>query len=408
MTQSKIISFFKPSSAKAHYPAPPAVSGHVHPAVSSSPPLDEDKFRVTYRRRNQRRTNHPEQDGWENGASENLSTVEDEDHSTGITESPCLKSKELDRVPNKKRTYAQYHLELGQSDFFLCTCSVCGLRYSRGDEEDEKLHKSFHKDYFYGVQFKGWRSERVVVALPDKERILLVSDGDPSGHRDKVTHAPVCVSLSYKPDLDVILTPTSATLQFLQVLEVVRIVERDLDLNNGWLLHDLCKVYMFISKSRVAGVLVAEPIKSAYRVRPSSETAESPQISRETDVKDTKTPTSSSILRFGSINFEREVDNKASSCVKKGNATVETNAGTIICESQAIPACCGIRAIWVVPSRRRQHVATHLLDALRKSFCMGYVLEPIECAFTQTTSVGRLLACSYTGTKAFLIYKAGN
>ncbi|XP_031494050.1 protein CHROMOSOME TRANSMISSION FIDELITY 7 [Nymphaea colorata] len=378
MTQSKIISFFKPSSANAHYPAPPAVPGHVHPAVSSSPPLDEDKFRVTYRRRNQRRINHPGQDGWENGASENLSTVEDEDHSAGITESPCLKSKELDRVPNKKRTYAQYHLELGQSDFFLCTCSVCGLRYSRGDEEDEKLHKSFHKDYFYGVQFKGWRSERVVVALPDnKERILLVLDGDPPGHRDKV-------------------------------LEVVRIVERDLDLNDGWLLHDLCKVYMFISKSRVAGVLVAEPIKSAYRVRPSSETAESPQISRETDVKDTKTPTSSSILRFGSINFEREVDNKASSCVKKGNATVETNAGTIICESQAIPTCCGIRAIWVVPSRRRQHVATHLLDALRKSFCMGYVLEPTECAFTQTTSVGRLLACSYTGTKAFLIYKAGN
>lgn len=126
---------------------------------------------------------------------------------------------------------------------------------------------------------------------------------------------------------------------------------------------------MFISKSRVVGILVAEPIRSAYRVRPSSETAESPEISRGTDVKHTKAPKSSSILRFGSINFERVVDTKASSCVKKRDETVETNSGIITCESQAVPACCGIRAVWVVPSRRRQRVATHLLDALRCITC---------------------------------------
>ncbi|CAN6482269.1 unnamed protein product [Victoria cruziana] len=378
MTQSKIISFFKPSTANTQYAVPPVVSNHAHPEVSSSPPLDDDKFRVTYSRRNPRRIDHPVQNGWESRTFESFSTVEEEDHSAKVRESSCLNPKELGRVPNKKKTYAQYHLELGQSDFLLCTCSICGLRYSRGDEEDEKLHKSFHKDYFYGVKFKGWRNERVLVVLPDnKDRILLVSDGDPPAHRGKV-------------------------------LDVVRVVERDLDLNDGWLVHDLCKVYMFISKSRVVGILVAEPIKSAYRVRPSSETAESPEISRGTDVKHTKTPKSSSILRFGSINFERVVDTKASSCVKKRDETVETNSGIITCEGQAVPACCGIRAVWVVPSRRRQRVATHLLDALRKSFCMGYVLEPAQCAFTQTTSVGSLLACNYTGTKTFLIYKAEN
>lgn len=55
---------------------------------------------------------------------------------------------------NKKRSYAQLHLDLGQSDFLLHTCSVCGVMYVTGDEEDEKAHKGFHNDYTRGIQFK--------------------------------------------------------------------------------------------------------------------------------------------------------------------------------------------------------------------------------------------------------------
>lgn len=57
-------------------------------------------------------------------------------------------------IKNKKRSYAQFHLELGQSDFLLHTCSTCGVKYAPGDEEDEKAHKTFHKDYTRGIQFK--------------------------------------------------------------------------------------------------------------------------------------------------------------------------------------------------------------------------------------------------------------
>lgn len=55
---------------------------------------------------------------------------------------------------NKKRSYAQYHLELGQSDFLLHTCSICGFNYAAGDDGDEKVHKAFHKNYTHGIQFK--------------------------------------------------------------------------------------------------------------------------------------------------------------------------------------------------------------------------------------------------------------
>ncbi|XP_042455168.1 protein CHROMOSOME TRANSMISSION FIDELITY 7-like [Zingiber officinale] len=55
---------------------------------------------------------------------------------------------------NKKRSYAQYHLELGQSDFLLRSYSVCGMMYAPGDESDEKLHGDFHKKYYEGIRFK--------------------------------------------------------------------------------------------------------------------------------------------------------------------------------------------------------------------------------------------------------------
>lgn len=57
-------------------------------------------------------------------------------------------------IKNKKRSYAQFHLELGQSDFLFRTCSTCGMKYTPGDEDDEKTHKAFHKDYTHGIRFK--------------------------------------------------------------------------------------------------------------------------------------------------------------------------------------------------------------------------------------------------------------
>lgn len=67
---------------------------------------------------------------------------------------------------NKKRSYAQFHLELGQSDFLLRTCSACGIKYAPGDEEDEKSHMIFHKNYTHGVPFK--------VCLTYLHRLLIV------------------------------------------------------------------------------------------------------------------------------------------------------------------------------------------------------------------------------------------
>lgn len=67
---------------------------------------------------------------------------------------PNLGVMKSGEVLNKKRKYAQFYLEMGQSDFCLHTCTVCGFKYARGDEEDEKFHKTSHKNYTRGIPFK--------------------------------------------------------------------------------------------------------------------------------------------------------------------------------------------------------------------------------------------------------------
>ncbi|XP_023913827.2 protein CHROMOSOME TRANSMISSION FIDELITY 7 isoform X2 [Quercus suber] len=282
------------------------------------------------------------------------------------------KSKSSERAikTNKKRTYAQLHLDLGQSDFNLHTCSTCGVKYAPGEEEDEKAHKGFHRDYTLGIPFKGWCSERVV-HMPSIEggRIVLVLDCDPVAHRSKVE-------------------------------EVVKMME--IELGSGWIFHKSCKVYLFISSQRIVGCLLAEPIKQAFKVCSCSSNGGSEGTSAKEVARQ-----SSTSLQFGDISFKREVKKRTrsvnSSEVLDGNLN-----GAIICENEGVPAVCGIRAIWVTPSNRRKHIASQLLDAVRMSFCMGSVLELSQLALSQPTSAGEALASNYFSTGSFLVYKTNS
>ncbi|KAL8263155.1 hypothetical protein R6Q59_024504 [Mikania micrantha] len=268
-------------------------------------------------------------------------------------------------VLNKKRKYAQFHLDLGQSDFMFRNCKSCGLKFVPGDEEDVKLHKEFHKNYTHGIALKGWRNERVIDAHPlANGRVILVSNDDPPAHIRKVE-------------------------------EVVKMME--MELGDGWIFHNHCKVYLFISSHRVAGCLVAEPIKEAYWLVTNSDEISDVSITRK------EGKLTSTTLQFGNISFQREIIRK-NPLTKNERKSEDALLGTVICKKDAVPAVCGIRAIWVTPSNRRKHVATHLLEATRKSFSTDLIIERSQLAFSQPTNAGKLLATSYTNTKSFLIY----
>ncbi|KAL0309450.1 UNVERIFIED_CONTAM: protein CHROMOSOME TRANSMISSION FIDELITY 7 [Sesamum radiatum] len=219
-----------------------------------------------------------------------------EGKSTKLEQAKCSK------VLNKKRNYAQLHLEVGQSNFLLHTCSTCGFKYAPGDEVDEKVHKTFHKNYTHGLPFKGWRSERIVDAM-ERGRIILVQDGDPPAQQNKVQ-------------------------------EVVQMME--MELGDGWILNKHCKVYLLISSGRISGCLVAEPIKKAYRILLNS-------VGQICDVsaKEEKRRKSAT-LQFGGVSLQREIIRREFvKSPEKGS-----HDGVILCEDKAVPAVCGIRAIW--------------------------------------------------------------
>nr|CAB3487529.1 unnamed protein product [Digitaria exilis] len=269
---------------------------------------------------------------------------------------------------SKKRSYAQFHLELGQPDFVLHTCSVCGMMYARGNEDDEKVHKSYHKNYFEGIPFKGWRNEAVIARSQGGDRVTLATDENSCMWNSKVK-------------------------------EVITVVEKELGFGEGKLLHKLCKVYLYISGQRIVGCLVAEPIKTAHRVIPSS-TEENHSDLLSNNTASSKTDHT---LEFGKIIFKREVVRRNTPSVK--NKEECQDPGAIICENEAVPALCGFRAIWVVPSRRRKRIGSKLMDVARKTFCEGGTLGISQFAFSPPTSSGKALACRYCKTSAFLVYK---
>ncbi|KAF6161686.1 hypothetical protein GIB67_029130 [Kingdonia uniflora] len=349
--QSKISSFFKPS----------VLQTSDTPQLLDPIPSDanEPEIRITYTRRT-RNTDTSR-------CIEHYSAVNEERSKTSDAVDALVKpvSTSAKILNKKKRSYAQFHLELGQSDFLLHKCSMCGLKYARGDGDDEKIHKEYHKNYTHGIQFKGWRNERVITVMStDVARIIMVIDGDPPAQRKKLQ-------------------------------EVVKMMEWELGLSEGFLLHKICKVYLFISAQRIAGCLITEPISNAYRVIPS--------LGSSDHANTTAGRISSSVLRFGDFTFQQEAV-KHVSCINRDDAIEKDLSGAVICGEDSVPAIFGVRVIWVAPASRRKHIATKLLDAARKSFCMYYAVEPSQLAFSPPTSSGKALASTYSGTESFLVY----
>ncbi|GLT94796.1 hypothetical protein SLE2022_125180 [Rubroshorea leprosula] len=229
-----------------------------------------------------------------------------------------------------------------------------------GTKVMKKTHSTFHKNYTQRIQFKGWRNERVI-------------------HMSNVDVDGVVWDMLY-----------------FQFQEVVIMME--IELGEGWIFHKFCKMYLFVSAQRVVGCLVAEPIEEAFRVVSCSVSE------RCNGVEAKKRRSSPTTLQFGNIILQREFVKRAPhNCFQLPDGN---HHGAIICGEDAVPAACGVRAIWITPSNRRRGIATQLLDAMRKSFCTSFVLSKSQLALSQPTSAGKALAFNYTDTKSFLVYQA--
>lgn len=111
------------------------------------------------------------------------------------------------------------------------------------------------------------------------------------------------------------------------------------------------QVYLSVSSQRISGCLVAEPIKEAFKIKAP------PEDERRFKKENSSSPSAS--IQFGNIVLQRQVSKRC----RESDGKLDNEA--IVCEEEAKPAVCGIRAIWVSPSNRRKGLATRLLDTAR-------------------------------------------
>ncbi|KAL8524588.1 hypothetical protein ACS0TY_014261 [Phlomoides rotata] len=180
-----------------------------------------------------------------------------------------------------------------------------------------------------------------------------------------------------------------------KVQDVVQMME--MELGEGWILNSNYKEHLFTSSQRIFGCVVANQLKRQYTLISST-------MDEKHNVSPKKKKCNSTTFQFGGVTLHREIIRK--DIVK--HPEEDSHDRMIRCANEALPAVCGIRAIWVTPSNRRKHIASSLLDAARRSFCKGMILNHTQLAFSQLTSLGKALISSYSKTTSILVYTTAN
>jgi len=84
--------------------------------------------------------------------------------------------KRRKRVKTKKQL-TQIFIDAGQKDLKVNKCPLCGMEYTVGLEQDEKVHSKYCKQRSV-ISFPGWKKENVLEELDDGERIIVIEPTD--------------------------------------------------------------------------------------------------------------------------------------------------------------------------------------------------------------------------------------
>eukprot|EP00741_Cyanophora_paradoxa_P008344 tig00001299_g8071.t1 len=150
----------------------------------------------------------------------------------------------------------QLVIDVGQKSLrALDTCRECGAMYTRGVPEDEALHARIHRRHTHGIDFPGWKKERVVGRFDEGARIVMVAG---------------------KEDL---------RLYRRKVEEVLEVVSKELgyatDPNQD---PAAIQVYLYVSaRGKVVGCAVAEAVGQGFRVLPAADGCDGTTVCRSTE-----------------------------------------------------------------------------------------------------------------------------
>ncbi|KAJ3257856.1 hypothetical protein HDU77_002500 [Chytriomyces hyalinus] len=260
-----------------------------------------------------------------------------------------------------------------------------------------------------GVDYKGYTSDTLV-------------------HSDMSTNASI-ILITYATA-----SPTQRK-KFMQIVAVMNAelgaieIDDDSNCNTDELMP--LKLFIFVVKAKVVGSLLVEPIKHAFRLGCVQAQAERGGKScndvrclNSTDRAENKGNTGLSGVitppcecKSMCVSNERAVANSSPAvldnerengikCKANSSKTDENaeNANLVMAieSNSPVPAACGISRIWVSKKHRRHGIALKLLDACRRKYLFGCVLDKESIAFSQPTMEGMRLGRKFFGRDDFL------
>lgn len=276
------------------------------------------------------------------------------------SQSTNVKKRKLS--PIQLKASSQWYLALGQKDF-TTQCPDCGMSYSRGRAEDERVHLSFHESIVNGITFKTYRNEVFVEIVEHITPLNIISTQSPKKEFGSLRpDAKPAINSFQLPEGSIVYYHGNrlGTYDGRKIEEVCNMVNQSLgsaEIETKRFVNS--KVYLYLSKKRkVIGCLIAEPIRQAYLLcKPHS------------NDKDLGSDDSWSLSDKSQV------------------------------------AVVGVNRLWVLPKFRRRGIASILLKAVQKSFLYGVPnIDSSKIAFSQPTAAGRSTALSFSQGSGVLVY----
>lgn len=153
----------------------------------------------------------------------------------------------------------QYQIDAGQKAFGLKQCPTCDMQYSVHEPEDELLHLKYHNSVNI-LSFKGWNNERVVTELDEwglNGRIIFVCETDNKAKKDRIKDILELVDR----DLGFASRQELKPKTLVCFNDMIAFSIHSINYNSFY------KVYLAIAKQQIVGVLVAQPLESAHRLK---------------------------------------------------------------------------------------------------------------------------------------------
>ncbi|XP_018009730.1 N-acetyltransferase ESCO2 isoform X2 [Hyalella azteca] len=223
----------------------------------------------------------------------------------------------------------QLILDAGQKRFGAEQCKECGLVYEHADPDDEALHHSYHNRVTKALAYTNWKKERRISTIDSHGgRSILVTSDDPHYFWRKVE-------------------------------DVLAVVDEELGFaeSKGIAKDRNTKAVLYVTNSKVVGLLIAEPIDEAYKVIPDADGAGKESL--------------------------------------------------VCCSHEPQPVRFGISRLWVKSDIRRSGLASKLVDAFRANMIPHHYLKTDEFAFSDPTLNGLAFARKYMKKDDFLVYRHG-